>query len=98
MPWPPVCASPRGAAVFADAAAALCRAVSRCRTGGFAATFEIIFLTGWAPHDSQQKPLRPGSAAQRLADALGAAEIPLPPATRATVDPGANAVMSARNA
>jgi hypothetical protein len=30
----------------------------------------MICLTGWAPHDSQQKPLRPGSAAQRLADAL----------------------------
>jgi len=37
------------------------------------ATFEIITLTGWAPHDSQQKPLRPGSAQQRLAEALAAA-------------------------
>ncbi|WP_145105285.1 methyltransferase domain-containing protein [Cereibacter sediminicola] len=37
------------------------------------ASFEIICLTGWAPHDSQQKPLRPGSAAQSLADALEAA-------------------------
>lgn len=48
------------------------------------ATFEMIFLTGWAPHDSQQKPLRPGSATQRLAEALGAAEIPLSdnPATK----------------
>lgn len=36
------------------------------------ATFEIVFLTGWKPHDSQQKPLRPGSAAHRLADALNA--------------------------
>jgi SAM-dependent methyltransferase len=43
-----------------------------------AATFEMIFLTGWAPHDSQQKPLRPGSAVQRLADALNAPEITLP--------------------
>ncbi len=42
------------------------------------ATFEIICLTGWAPHDSQQKPLRPGSAAQRLADALQTTEMPLP--------------------
>lgn len=41
------------------------------------ATFEIVVLTGWAPHDSQQKPLRPGSAAHRLADALRAAEMPL---------------------
>lgn len=34
------------------------------------ATFELIFLTGWAPHPDQQKPLRPGSAVARLADAL----------------------------
>jgi hypothetical protein len=39
------------------------------------ATFEIQWLSGWAPHESQQKPLTPGSAATRLADALGAAEI-----------------------
>ena len=45
--------------------------------GRIAATFEIILLTGWAPDESQQKPLRPGSAAQRLADALGATETPL---------------------
>jgi hypothetical protein len=42
------------------------------------ATFEMIVLTGWAPHDSQPKPLRPGSAATRLSDALGAAELKLP--------------------
>lgn len=46
--------------------------------GRIAATFEMIFLTGWAPHDSQQKPLRPGSATKRLADALNAPEITLP--------------------
>ncbi len=46
--------------------------------GRIAATFEFICLTGWAPADSQQKPLRPGSAAQRLADALGAPEVRLP--------------------
>ncbi len=34
------------------------------------ATFEVICLTGWAPHEDQQKPLRPGSAAARLEDAL----------------------------
>jgi SAM-dependent methyltransferase len=34
-------------------------------------TFEMIFLSGWAPHESQQKPLRPGSAKMRLSDALG---------------------------
>nr|WP_295114169.1 methyltransferase domain-containing protein [uncultured Caulobacter sp.] len=37
-------------------------------------TFEIVSVTGWAPHDSQQKPLRPGSAKMRLADALGTTE------------------------
>ncbi len=44
--------------------------------GRLRATFEIVWLSGWAPHESQQKPLKPGSAAQRLADALGAREIP----------------------
>jgi SAM-dependent methyltransferase len=44
--------------------------------GRMRATFEIAWLTGWAPHESQQKPLKPGSAARRLADALGTAEIP----------------------
>ena len=39
--------------------------------GRFAATFEIVFLAGWAPHESQQKPLAPGSAKARLANALG---------------------------
>jgi hypothetical protein len=43
-----------------------------------AATFDMVFLTGWAPHESQQKPLRPGSAVNRLADALNAAEIIVP--------------------
>lgn len=42
--------------------------------GRIPATFELIFLTGWAPDPSQQKPLRPGSAARRLADALGTDE------------------------
>lgn len=41
------------------------------------ATFEIITLTGWAPAETQQKPLRPGSAKTRLADALGTIEAPL---------------------
>jgi SAM-dependent methyltransferase len=39
------------------------------------ATFDLIFLTGWAPHESQQKPLRPGSAKARLADALNATHV-----------------------
>lgn len=42
--------------------------------GRIRATFETIWLSGWAPHESQQKPLRPGSAQQRLADALGTKE------------------------
>lgn len=44
--------------------------------GRIKATFEVVTLTGWAPHDSQQKPLRPGSATSRLADALGTFEQP----------------------
>jgi len=44
--------------------------------GKIPATFEIVTLTGWAPHESQQKPLKPGSAKMRLADALGSVEIP----------------------
>ena len=42
--------------------------------GRIPASFEIITLTGWAPHASQQKPLRPGSAAHRLAASLDASE------------------------
>lgn len=42
------------------------------------ATFELQFLTGWAPHESQQTPLRPCSAKARLADALRVPEQPLP--------------------
>ena len=44
--------------------------------GRLRATFEIAWLSGWAPHESQQKPLKPGSAAVRLADALGTKELP----------------------
>ncbi len=43
--------------------------------GRIIASFEIIFLHGWAPADNQQKPLRPGSGETRLADYLGAKEI-----------------------
>ncbi len=46
--------------------------------GRVRATFEILCLTGWAPDDSQQQPLRPGSAKARLADALRVPERPLP--------------------
>jgi hypothetical protein len=44
--------------------------------GRVRATFEIVWLSGWAPHESQQQPLRPGSAQRRLADALGTTELP----------------------
>lgn len=43
--------------------------------GRIRATFEIVTLTGWAPHVSQQKPLRPGSAKMRLSQALGVTEM-----------------------
>jgi SAM-dependent methyltransferase len=42
--------------------------------GRIRATFEIVYLSGWAPHESQQQPLAPGSARTRLADALGTQE------------------------
>jgi hypothetical protein len=35
----------------------------------------VLWLSGWVPHESQQKPLRPGSAQARLADALGTVEL-----------------------
>ncbi len=41
--------------------------------GRIRATFEIVWLSGWAPHASQQKPLKPGSAQARLEDAVRAA-------------------------
>jgi SAM-dependent methyltransferase len=44
--------------------------------GKVRATFDIVWLSGWAPHESQQKPLAPGSARTKLADALGTTEIP----------------------
>jgi SAM-dependent methyltransferase len=39
------------------------------------ATFEVVWLSGWAPHPSQQQPLKPGTAKARLADALGTREM-----------------------
>lgn len=44
--------------------------------GRIPATFQILYLAGWAPHETQQKPLRPGSAAASLADALDTVEQP----------------------
>ena len=43
----------------------------------YPATFDLIFLTGWKAHESQQKPLRPGSAQARLADFLNVDETSL---------------------
>ncbi|WP_119461307.1 methyltransferase domain-containing protein [Rhodospirillaceae bacterium SYSU D60014] len=50
--------------------------------GRLPATFQIVYLTGWAPHESQQTALRPGSAQSRLADALDTTEIPAGAKTR----------------
>ena len=57
-------AAERYQALFADGA------------GRVPATFRLVTLTAWAPHAAQPKPLRPGSAAARLAEALGSAERP----------------------
>jgi SAM-dependent methyltransferase len=38
--------------------------------GRIRATFDVIWLSGWAPHESQQKPLKPGSAKAGLAEAV----------------------------
>lgn len=59
---------PTRRAIMAEAAARYGQESSG--PGRITATFEIVVLTGWAPHDSQQKPLRPGSAAHSLAEAL----------------------------
>lgn len=42
--------------------------------GKVVASFEIVYVMGWAPHAGQQKPLAPGTATMRLADALGTTE------------------------
>ena len=57
-------------------AAEVYRALAGTLDGRVAATFEIVTMTAWAPHESQPRPLRPGSAAARLADALGTVERP----------------------
>ena len=48
--------------------------IAHAKDGRIPATFEVLFLTGWSPHESQQQPRRPGSAQARLADALGTVE------------------------
>lgn len=44
------------------------------KPGRFSMSFEILWATGWTPHESQQKPLKPGSAKMRLSEALGTTE------------------------
>lgn len=65
--------TPTKPAVFQEAANVYARHFST-PSGKVLATYEFVILTGWAPDDSQPQPLRPGSATQRLADALGAQE------------------------
>jgi SAM-dependent methyltransferase len=64
-------------ALLAKAAAAYAEHYSD-PDGKVRATIEVLWLTGWAPHESQQQPLKPGSAKARLADALGTVEKRLP--------------------
>ncbi len=68
----PRCFAPR--ALFAAAAALYSE--SFADGDGVTATIELVTLTGWAPDPSQPRPLRPGSASARLADALGTEEHP----------------------
>jgi SAM-dependent methyltransferase len=56
------------------AADALYRRRHADREGRLIATFQVVYLTGWAPHESQQRPSPPGSARARLAEALGTEE------------------------
>lgn len=60
---------PTRRSVFARAEALYAESFTIARNR-LAATYELMFLTGWKPHASQQKPLRPGSAEARLAVAL----------------------------
>ena len=62
-----------GRATLAGAAATYATAFAEA-DGRVPATFQVLYLTGWAPHPSQQQPLRPGAAEHRLADALGTTE------------------------
>lgn len=57
-----------------ERAAAAYRQLGSDADGRLRATFQVVTLTAWAPHPQQQRPLRPGAAERRLADALGAAE------------------------
>ncbi|HYE01505.1 MAG TPA: methyltransferase domain-containing protein [Alphaproteobacteria bacterium] len=66
---------PAGRALMVEAARRY-QAMFAGPDGRIPATFQVLYLAGWAPHESQQKPLRPGSAKTRLADALRVEERP----------------------
>ena len=68
---------PTRRAVF-DRAQAVYAQAHTLDSGRLTARFDTIVATGWAPDDTQPKPLRPGSAQASLADALGATEVKLP--------------------
>ena len=68
-------ATPR--TVFARAAALYADTFGTA-DGRLPATLDLITLTGWAPGPGQPRPLRPGTATERLAHALNSAETPLP--------------------
>ena len=68
---------PSGRGLFDDTARRYGAAFSQ-PDGRISASFEIIFLAGWAPDSSQQQPLRPGSATERLANVLGVGETRVP--------------------
>ncbi len=70
-------ATPR--ALFARAAARYAEAYGE--DGRIPASFETVVLTGWSPHESQQQPLKPGSATVSLAEALGTRPLKLPDET-----------------
>lgn len=62
--------------LFFDEADALYARRFPAGKGRVAATYELICLTGWSPDENQPRPLRPGSAQTRLAEALGTREEP----------------------
>jgi SAM-dependent methyltransferase len=68
---------PLGRAVFMRAAEIYAERFADV-DGRVRASFDIVWLSGWAPHESQQKPLAPGSARMRLAEVLNATESKLP--------------------
>ena len=79
---PPRALFPTAAAIYAE--------MFPAEENRIQASFEFVFLTGWAPHESQQKPLRPGASKARLADALNVPEYTAP--SGATFDEAAKPV------